>query len=122
MIQWDRIQLTNASAQVLLLLGVSVLIILIIIIDEGEVILIGEEVHGLILQKVIIIAEIGVGVSTKVFPCILPLLQLHFSLVDGLLQIRDPVAKTGNDALLLIELTAMILAILHQHGNGLILL
>src|SRR5215216_3186243 len=112
-IQWDRIQLTNASAQVLLLLGVSVLIILIIIIDEGEEILIGEEVHGLILQKVIIIADRGVGVSMKVFPCILPLLQLHISLVDGLLQVRDPVAKTGNDALLLVELTATRLAILH---------
>src|SRR4051812_29775403 len=106
MIQWDQIQLTNASAQVLLLLGVSVLIILIIIIDVGEVILIGEEVHGLILQKVIIIAEIGVGVSMKVFPCIIPLLQLHVSLLDGLLQIRDSVVKTGNDVLLLVELTA----------------
>src|SRR4051812_32446311 len=99
MIRWDRIKLTNASAQVLLLLGVRVLVIIIIIIDEGEVILIGEEVHGLMLQKVIIIAEIGVGVSMKVFPCILPLLQLHISLMDGLLQTCDPVAKTCNDAL-----------------------
>src|SRR4051794_5666826 len=111
-IPWDRIKLTNASAQVLLLLGVSVLLI-IIIIDEDEVILIGEKVHGLILQKVIIIVEIGVGVSTKVFPCILRLLQLHVSLVDGLIQIRDLVAKMGNDALLLVELTATRLAILY---------
>ena len=74
-----------ASAQVLLLLGICGFIIL-IIIDEGEIILIGEEVHSLILQKVIIIAEIGVGVSTKVLPYILPFLQLHVSLVDGLLQ------------------------------------
>src|SRR4051812_395671 len=113
MIHWDRIQLTNASAQVLPILGFNVLIILIIILNEGEVILIGEEVQGLILQKVIIVTEIGVGVSTKVFPYILPLLQLHISLVDGILQIRDPVAKTSNDALLLVELTAMRLAILH---------
>ena len=63
-IQWDRIPLTNASARVLLLLGVGVVVILIIVIDEGEVILIGEEVHGLILQKIIVIAEIGVRVST----------------------------------------------------------
>ena len=42
-----------ASAQVLLLLGVGVIVILIIliVIDEGEILLIGEEVHGLILQK-----------------------------------------------------------------------
>ena len=72
-IQWDRIQFTNASAQVLLLLGVSVLIILIlmiiiIIIDEGEVILIGKEVHGLIFQKVIIDTKVRIGVSTDVLP------------------------------------------------------
>ena len=97
----------------LLLLGVGVLIILlIIIIDEGEIILIGEEVHGLILQKVIIIAKIGVGISTKVFFGILLLLQLHVSLVNGLLHIRDPVVKTGNDALLLVKLTAARLAAL----------
>src|SRR3954464_7923354 len=103
-----------ASAQVLLLLGVGVIVILIIliVIDEGKIILIGEEVHGLILQKIIIIAEIGVGVSTKIFSGILPFLQLHVSLVDGLLQIRDMVAKTGNDALLLVEMTAERLAIL----------
>src|SRR4051812_44025217 len=71
-----------ASAQVLLLLGVGVVVILIIliVIDEGEIILIGEEIHSLILQKIIIIVEIGVGVSTKIFSVILPLLQLHVSL------------------------------------------
>src|SRR4051812_7522313 len=74
-----------ASAQVVLLLGICGFIIL-IIIDEGEIILIGEEVHSLILQKIIVIAEIGVGVSTKVLAGILPFLQLHVSLVDGLLQ------------------------------------
>ena len=42
--------------------------------------------------------------------------------MDGLLQIRDPVAKTGHDVLLLVELTATRLAILHENGNGLILL
>src|SRR3954467_3557571 len=70
-----------ASAQVLLLLevGVVVILIILIVIDEGEIILIGEEVHSLILQK-IIIAEIGVGVSTKIFSDILPFLQLHVSL------------------------------------------
>ena len=99
-----------ASAQVLILLGICGLIIL-IIIDEGEIVLIGEEVHSLILQKIIVIAEIGVGVSTKVFSGILPLFQLHVSLVDGLLQIRGTVAKTGNYALL-VELTAARLAIL----------
>src|SRR3954465_12084895 len=104
-----------ASAQVLLLLEVSVVVILIIlvVIDEGVIILIDEEVHGLILQKIIVIAEIGVGVSTKVFSGILPFLQLHVSLVDGVLQIRDPVAKTGNDALLLVKRTATRLAILY---------
>src|SRR5215216_1566884 len=95
-----------ASAQVLLLLGICGFIIL-IIIDEGEIILIGEEIHSLILQKIIVIAEIGVGVSTKIFSGILPFLQLHVSLVDGLLQRRDTVAKMGNDAILLIELTAV---------------
>ncbi len=74
-----------ASAQVLLLLGICGFIIL-TIIDEGEIVLIGEEVHSLILQKIIIIAEIGVGVSTKIFSGILPFLQLHVSLMDGLLQ------------------------------------
>src|SRR3954468_16053631 len=74
-----------ASAQVLLLLEICGFIIF-IIIDEGEIILIGEEVHGLILQKIIIIAEIGVRVSTKILSGILPFLQLHVSLVDGLLQ------------------------------------
>ena len=74
-----------ASAQVLLLLGVYGFIIF-IIIDEGEIILIGEEVHGLILQKIVVIAEIGVRVSTKILSGILPFLQLHVSLVDGLLQ------------------------------------
>src|SRR5215216_1548024 len=97
-----------ASAQVLLLLGICGLII----IDEGEIVFIGEEVHSLILQKIIIIVEIGVGVSTKILSGILPFLQLHVSLVDGLLQRRDTVAKTGNDALLLIKLTAARLAIL----------
>src|SRR4051812_9319582 len=103
-----------ASAQVLLLFGVGVVVILIIliVIDEGEIILIGEEVHSVILQKMIIIAEIGVGVSTKILSGILPFLQLHVSLVDGLLQIRDTVAKTSNDALIIIELTAARLAIL----------
>src|SRR3954463_7805737 len=93
-----------ASAQVLLLLGVGVVVILIIliVIDEGEIILIGEEVHSLILQKIIVITEIGVGVSMKILSGILPFLQLHVSLVDGLLQIRDMVAKTSNDALLLV--------------------
>src|SRR3954462_641847 len=100
-----------ASAQVVLLLGIRGFIIL-IIIDEGETILIGEEVHSLILQKIIIIAEIGVRVSTKILSGILPFLQLHVSLVDGLLQRRDTVAKTGNDALLLVDLTAVRLAIL----------
>ena len=32
------------------------------------------------------------------------------------------VTKAGNDAILLVKLTAMILAILHKHGNGLVLL
>src|SRR3954462_8575946 len=76
-----------ASSQVLLLLGVGVVVILlIVVIDEGEIILIGEEVHSMILQKIIVIAEIGVGVSTKIFFGILPFLQLHVSLVDGFLQ------------------------------------
>src|SRR4051812_36628249 len=112
-----------ASAQVLLLLGVSVVIILIIliVIDEGVIILIGEEIHSLIIQKIIIIAEIGVGVSTKILSGILPFLQLHVPLVDGLLQRRDTVAKTGNNALLLVELTAARLAIPCQHGDGLVL-
>src|SRR4051812_17689570 len=103
-----------ASAQVLLLLGVGVVVILIIliIIDEGVIILIGEEIHSLILQKIIIIAEIGVGVSTKILFGILPFLQLHVSLVDGLLQRRDAVVKMGNDALLLVELMEARLAIL----------
>ena len=74
-----------ASAQVLLLLGICGFIIF-IIIDEGEIVLIGEEIHSLILQKIIVIAEIGVGVSTKILSGILPFLQLHVSLVDGLLQ------------------------------------
>src|SRR3954462_7449235 len=71
-----------ASAQVLLLLGVGVVVILIIliVINEGEIILIGEEVHSLVLQKILIIAEIGVGVSTKIFSGILPFLQLHIPL------------------------------------------
>src|SRR3954462_3777434 len=100
-----------ASAQVLLLLGIGGFIIF-IIIDEGEIILIGEEIHSLILQKIIIIAEIGVGVSTKILSGILPFFQLHVTLMDGLLQIRDTVSKTGNDALLLVELMAARLAIL----------
>ena len=57
----------------LLLLGVCGFIIF-SIIDEGEIILIGEEVHSLILQKIIIIAEVGVGVSTKILSGILPFL------------------------------------------------
>ena len=59
--------------QVLLLFRFGVVVIL-IVIDEGEIILIGEEIHSLILQKIIIFAEIGVGVSTKIFSGILPFL------------------------------------------------
>ena len=63
-----------ASAQVLLLLEICGFAIF-IIIDEGEIVLIGEEIHSLILQKIIVIAEIGVRVSTKIFSGILPFLQ-----------------------------------------------
>src|SRR3954466_5196757 len=90
---------TYNSAQVLLLIRIGV----IIIINEGGIIIISVEVHGLVLQVVIIIIiEVGVGISTDIFPCILPLLKLHVPLIDGLLQVCHFVTKASNDAILFV--------------------
>src|SRR3954468_4089208 len=90
---------TYDSAQVVLLIRIGVFII---IINEGKIIIIGVEVHGLVLQVVIIITEVGVWISTDIFPCILPLLKLHVPLMDGLLQVYHFVTKVSNNAILLI--------------------
>ena len=62
---------TNDGALVHLLLSVGISLRGFIIIDEVVVIIIGEEVHSIVLQVVVIVTEIRVRVSGDVFSFIL---------------------------------------------------
>ena len=95
-----------------------------LIVDEVGVLIISVEVHGILLQKVIIVAEVGIHVSLDVFTLLFFLLccKLSFLLLDGLLEVGHLLAKTGDGAILLCTLAMKRLAILDEQCESLGLL
>ena len=102
-----------------------------LIVDEVGVLIVSVEVHNILLQKVIIIAEVRIHVSLDVFhpPLLPPLRKLSFLLLDGLLEVGHLLAKTGDGAILLCTLATKRLSILDEQceslgllvGNGTVL-
>ena len=102
-----------------------------LIIDEVGVFIISIEVHSILLQKVIIVAEVRIHISLDVFTLLFFLLccKLSFLLLDGLIEVGHVLAKTGDGAILLGTLAAKRLAILDEQceslgllvGNGTVL-
>ena len=102
-----------------------------LIVDEVGVLIVSVEVHGILLQKVIIIAEVRIHISLDVFTLIFFFLgsKLSFLLLDGLLEVSHLLVKTGDGAILLCTLAMKRLAILDEQcenlgrlvGNGTIL-
>ena len=86
------------------------------IVDEVGVLIVSVEVHNILLQKVIIVAEVRVHVSLDVFTLIFLFLgcKLSFLLLDGLLEVGHLLAKTGDGAILLYTLAVKRLAILDE--------
>ena len=102
-----------------------------LIVDEVRVFIISVEVHSILLQKIIIIAEVRIHISLDVFTLIFFFLggKLSFLLLDGLLEVGHLLAKTGDGAILLCTLATKRLAILEEQceslgllvGNGTVL-
>ena len=102
-----------------------------LIVDEVGVFIIIVEVHNILLQKFIIVAEVRIHVSLDVFTLIFFFLgdKLSFLLLDGLLEVGHLLAKTGDGAMLLGTLAAKRLAVLDEQckslgllvGNGTVL-
>ena len=98
--------------------SVQVLLFLVLVVDKVGVINISNGV--LVLLEVIVIAEVGVGVSCDVFPFLFRSVQVHVLLLDDVLHCGDLVAKTGDEAFLLVEATAILLILLQQPVDGVV--
>ena len=102
-----------------------------LIVDEVGVFIISVEVHNILCQKIVIVAEVRIHVSLDVFTLIFFFLggKLSFLLLDGLLEVGHLLAKMGDGAILLGTLAAKRLAILDKQceslgflvGNGTVL-
>ena len=95
-----------------------------LIVDEVGVFIISVEVHDILLQKVIIVAEVRIHISLDVFTLIFFFFcyKLSFLLLDGLLEVGHLLAKTGDGAILLCTLATKRLAILDEQCESLGLL
>ena len=82
------------------------------------------EVHSILLQKVIIVAEVRIQISLDVFTLIFLFLgcKLSFLLLDGLLEVGYLLAKTGDGGILLCTLATKRLAILDEQCESMGLL
>lgn len=76
-----------------------------IIINEGGIIIISVELHVLVLQVVVIIIEVRVEISTDIFTFLLLRFKLDLLFTDGLLESGHLLAKTIDEAILLVTLT-----------------
>ena len=87
-----------------------------LIVDEVGVFIINVEVHSILCQKIVIIAEVRIHISLDVFTLIFFFLgsKLSFLLLDCLLEVGHLLAKMGDGAILLCTLATKRLVILDK--------